>query len=440
MGKKKRRRHKKKIVVTSWFGFFVLLLGAAAITTYYFLSRNNNITKNENQNETLNGDDIGFEYVRPPIGAKFSFDSDNTKNFILSASHFDSPGTSNTEKPSDVSGQGQQEVGEAYNIDKVLDFFKKYFNTNNIIFSADTNIKQGNQNKSFNTEMLDKKGYSFLFLDDKNHASSLSNGLNKFANPYDKTIYSFDSFVVDNSYSDIEGVLKKNINNGFVVDTFKTISSTNNPGNVGWIEDESHLWAKPNNPQTEDEKLYNYAKYGISDHVPIGMNIKTIDTNESIRVGFWNVLNFSFTKKPISSSATKPSDNLSDTMISEAKKQSHARNIAKIVNNCNFDLISFVEINNNTSGENFNYFIKYLNSLDSTNNYSGFLSKPTSSTVASSGQIEQVAYIYNEDKLNLDTTTFPIFCNNNENAILYQFSLLNFYNLWNIKIIKNESN
>lgn len=446
MKKRQNRRRSKKSNTWSWFSIIILVLaGAGALTYYFIVNKNSSSTSNsgsgdsntENPDSDNSNNNINTGYVRPPIGAKFKTKTGN-KDLVVNFSHFDSPGASKGEQTSTVSGQGAQEVNEAYNIDNALDWFKKELNSENIFFMGDTNIKVNNQAKAFNTKALSEKGYSFLFNDDKAHATSLGSALNTFANPYDKVIYSLKDFSINNSYNDISSYVKSSVSNGFILDTYKTYNESNSP--QSWITHET-MWDKTTN--TKEQNLYNYIKYGVSDHVPVGLNIKD-DSNNDIRLGFWNVLNFSFTNKAIIDKSNITSSS-STTQISEAKKNAHARNIADIVYKANYDLIGFVEINNGTPSTNLQFFLDYLNKKNSsstTNNkqYSGFLTKPTNSPVASSGQIEQVAFIYNSNLLELDQLVYPRFYQSSDNAILdskvFNNMVININNLNNVRTKK----
>lgn len=407
--KQKRRRKKQQ----QWWIVLISLLCLAAIGagTYFYLSNNNKSYNDENTIVATNN-----EYVRPPIGAKFKL-KNSDKEFILNVSHFDSPGasSSNNELESSISGQGQQEINEAYNIDKVMDWFKENMKSQNIFFMGDTNIKLNNQNKAFNVLTLQEKGYSFLFNDTKDYASSLSTTYNTFANPYDKVIYSLNDFNIDNDYQDIASYVKPNLANGFMIDTYKTYRKDKTESN--WISYEN-LWNKEGN--TDTQNLYNYIKYGVSDNVPVGLDIQD-NQNNRVRLGFWNTLNFSLAEETIKSNYDISSN--TSIIISKAKKNAHARNIADIIYNANYDLIGFVEINNGTPNSNLQNFINYLNSKNTkskTNNkiYSGFLTKATNSSIASKGQIEQVAFIYNSNVLELDSTIYPRFYGDTAQAIL----------------------
>ncbi len=440
---KSKRRNKKK----TWASFLVsvILIGITAGVSYYFLSQKDKNISSENSNNDQNqntGSSSGikdFKYVRPPVGAQFI--TKEGKKIALVSSHFDSPGQSKNEDASDLSGQGAQEVKEANDIGLVLEEFKQYFGTSNIFFMADTNIKLNNQSNAFNQRFLTEKGYKFLFDDSKDYSTSLGSELDKYANPYDKIIYSLNSeeFSNRNSYSDITSLNRvKENQKGFIIDIYKTLKISNDDdandiSNGKWVTYEDNLWVKDN--YTQNDKLYNYIKYGISDHVPIGLNIS--NDSENVRLGFWNVLNFSFVNSDIK--PIWPKDKLtSDTDIKNAKRNAHARNIADIVYYANYDLISFVEINKGTKKDSLDYFLKYLNSKNSvakSNNkkYEGFLTKPTSSNVGSAGQSEQVAFIYNSNLLSLDNDIYPRFINQTTNAILTKANIVEFFT--NIKHI-----
>lgn len=417
----KKIRNKKQM----WIYIILLVLTGIGVGIYYLIDNkvlNVGNSSNDTSNNVNNNQPPTLEfsgYVRPPVGVEFSFKNDETKKFVSTYSHFDSPGVSKTEKAWSVDKtQGEQEVSEAKNIVNVLDYFKQYFNNENIFFMGDTNIKYKNQNAAFNETYLNQQGYNFLFEDDKNYSTSLSSTFNNFANPYDKIIYKLKDFYQSKNYDDLSSALVSNVDNGFLINTYKTLPTISNPaysGN-GWINvDEKQLWQTTDNKYDENDLFYRYVKYGISDHIPVGLNIKDNANNEA-RIGFWNVLNLSFTDSEIQSDSSKVET------PTKQKANAHTRNLADIIYNANFDLIGLVEINKNTPLKNFEYFIKYLNDKNKTKDngklYEGFLTINTNSSVASSGQTEQVAIIYNANLLKLNEVVYPKFYKSENNAIL----------------------
>lgn len=415
MAKKTKKKLKIQISISTFF--ILLFIGLIGFLIYFFFLKkdDSNIDDENNNNITTSA-----EYVRPPIGARFNINNSDD-NLVVCYSHFDSPGASSSEKNDpNITNQGEQEVKEAYNIGKVLDEFKIYFKTENIFFMGDTNIKINNQAKAFDVKGLKDSGYNFLFEDNPNYATSLSTTINKFSNPYDKIIYSLKDFSIDNSYTDIESVLKKDITNGFIINTYYTLSEFKNQNNeivkgANWVKTEKELFQDQNDSNKYNEiKLYQrYVQYGISDHLPVGLNIK----NEigSLRIGLWNVLNFSFLSTPINGNISD-----SSTPISDAKANAHARNLADIISKADFDLIGLIEINKNTSLNNFKNFLNYLNSISSNKKYAGILTKNSVSKIGSDGQIEQVAFIYDKNLLTYDNSYTSYFYgdNNKNDAIL----------------------
>lgn len=423
---KKKSKNSKYIYI---IGFCLVVFAGLAYGAYYVINNINNKNTSNSNNDSSNDGTSGnnnYKYVRSPYGAKFKI-NDSNQSFVLSSSHFDSPGVSSSknnslnekETTSSISGQGSQEVAEAQNIDKVLDNFKDYFQTNNIIFFADTNIKKGNQDKAFSS--LTNSSYSMLFKDNETYSTSLSSTINSFANPYDKIIYSFENnglSISDSSYDDIKSVIKPNYESktGFAINTFLTLPSSVMTNGVEWIDYSNKYYSDAKNP------VYNYVKYLASDHIPVGTNINyTNDSNvlSSIRVGGWNTLNFSLYNNDFSSYNV-----LENPTSSTTKKVVHEMNIAKIIYHAKYDLIALIEINKDTPQTNVNYFLNYLNSLDSNNSYNALLSNNTPAINQNSGQIEQVLFIYNNKKISLDDSIKPNFYNN------YSSTNLNISNLF----------
>lgn len=410
---KSNKNSKTKYI--SIFCISLILISAIGYGVYYYIS---NFKNNTNNTSSTMGDS-SHKYVRSPFGAKFKI-NDSSKTFVLTSSHFDSPGANSsinslneTETKSNISSQGSQEVLEAQNIPIVLNTFKKSFNSNNILFYGDTNIKKGNEAKAFST--LDKSGYSMLFKDNETYSTSLSSTLNSFANPYDKIIYSFnDGLSIVDNHDDIKNVIKQGYdhNTGFAINTFLTLPSTttDNSAGQGWIKYPKNFKVDKSNT----DPIYYYLKYLVSDHIPVGTEISYVDNNNStqyIRVGGWNTLNFSLYDKDFSSFDI---DSVTGSLTNDQKKQIHEINIGDIIYHAKYDLIALIEINKGTSQSQVTTFLNYLNKLssdDSNISYSGLLSSNTPAIKNDSGQIEQVLFIYNNKKLTLDKDINAAFFN-----------------------------
>ncbi|WP_412032564.1 MnuA family membrane nuclease [Malacoplasma muris] len=157
-------------------------------------------------NASVNDNGIDRDYVRAPFGSKFqTINNVNNKEFVVSFSHFDSPGSSQDSVDYGlIDGIGKQEYFEAQQIDKVIEEFRTLYNTNNVIFMGDTNIKTGKQNLAFNIQKLSSLNYKFAFDDNDYYNTSLAtvatvnkypnDQLKWYSNAYDKIIYRLDEF------------------------------------------------------------------------------------------------------------------------------------------------------------------------------------------------------------------------------------------------------
>ncbi|OYD26649.1 Endonuclease/Exonuclease/phosphatase family protein [Mycoplasma testudineum] len=139
--------------------------------------------------------EIDYIYARPPFGMKFQTIGNIVNDFTIIAGHLDSPGKYTGTNKSRVelattklSGQGNQEVEEALQLSEVAKWFDGIDGVNDeIIILGDTNIRQGNEAKAFET--LINEGYVNLFDDSKEDATTLSSKVGEYANPYDKIFY-----------------------------------------------------------------------------------------------------------------------------------------------------------------------------------------------------------------------------------------------------------
>lgn len=181
------------------------------------------------------------------------------------------------------------------------------------------------------------------------------------------------------------GIYKVNEDNGFIVDNYSLIDE-------GVLE----------NNHSEYATDYDYIRNLVSDHSPIGFDLKPYNDNQTdysynYRIGHWNTLNFSML-------SDKPTD----------KAKIHAENIAKMISYLEYDLIGLTEINKDTVKET--DFKKAKNFLDLVNNYVSkenkdkyqydlIVSKNTNSKTAKDGQVEQVAILYNTKKLKIDNNS-----------------------------------
>ncbi|MCF0217671.1 MAG: hypothetical protein HUJ42_01340 [Malacoplasma sp.] len=410
--------------------FALILLVGIGIGIYFYLNRDtnpNDNSTNQSQNPTTSVS-TSSGYVRSPYGAQFSINDAQDASFVVSYSHFDSPGVSTSlnslnevETKSDISGQGSQEVREANNISLVLDYFKNYFNNQNIIFMGDTNIQLGNQAKAFAS--LENTSYQMLFADNATYNTSFSTTFESFANPYDKFIYAIDNnqFSIAQSdssyYDDIKSVVRPNFANGFAIDSYLTLPSQTMSNGASWIDYNNSFYSG----EDENQLITNYLRYAVSDHLPVGFNLvykNLINVDSSIRVGGWNALNFNldtgdlaaFDFNQVAAKSTKSAND---------KRQLHAINLAKIIYNAKFDVIGLLEINKNQNETNLNYFLNYLNSLANNNNeiqYDAILSGNTPAINPNSSQVEEVMLIYNTKKLSILNSPSPAFYQTNDSS------------------------
>lgn len=355
----------------------VFLIIGGAFGWYFVFYKGQNQTTTLSQNTTTT-------YVRPPYGAKFIIKA-TKQSFVVTYSHFDAPGASQNEARSPLfSNQGTQEVKEAQALGDVLCGFQTYYQTQNIFFLGDTNIAYKNQ-KAFNLPT----NFHFLFDDLLTYATSLSQRLNHFANPYDKIIYHTTDLAFKNTHPDLTPVLQplKKDQKGFIINLFKTLppnTFANIPG-ANWIKNNTF---DISGRKQAYKNPFEYVRNNISDHLPIGFDL---DVTDNLRIGSWNVLHFGLTKQPIDPNNTH-------------YQNTKARNIADLIYYAKFDLIGLLEINANVTQADFAYFLAYLNSKKPHNkNYVGILSPPTQSAIARPRQIERVALVYNDAKLNLAT-------------------------------------
>mgnify|MGYP002507131466 CR=1 FL=1 len=422
----RKKTKKRKIFLSCGMLTFLMIVGIVSYGTYYFL------TNKKVDSETKNN----ISYVRSPFGASFKIKDSNNLSFISSFSHFDAPGVkeglnnlNKQEKESEIKNQGTQEIEEANNITLALDYFKTYFSSKNIFFMADTNIKLGNQSKVFHLG----QDYSMLFKDNEKYSTTLSNQVNKFSNPYDKIIYSFDNdlSISNTNYSDIKSVIKDDYDSktGFAINTYKTLPNSIYQNGQSWIDYSSKYYS---NKENNNENIHSYVKELVSDHLPVGTDLTYLNSSNiesTIRVGGWNIENFSM-----------PSHDLKKVNVSEGNASHvdvHAINVAKIISNAKYDLIGLLEINKNTSTNDLNNFLDYLNYLNVDDNgikkktYKAVLSDNTPSLSKNSAMIEQVLILYNSNVLELNNEKPTFFYNNNltnDNAFIFTKQLrLNFF-------------
>lgn len=157
-------------------------------------------------NPSINDYGINRDYVRAPFASKFKLTNAVTPyEFVASFSHFDSPGSSNDSVDQGTTNDiGKQEFFEAQQIGNVLEEFRTFYQTNNVIFMGDTNIKTGKQNLAFDVNNLTHLNYQFSFEDNQYYNTSLAtvatvqkypnNQLKWYSNAYDKIIYSLENF------------------------------------------------------------------------------------------------------------------------------------------------------------------------------------------------------------------------------------------------------
>lgn len=152
------------------------------------------------------------------------------------------------------------------------------------------------------------------------------------------------------------------------------------------------------NPSSDSDIAY--IRKRVSDHNLIGFDL-SVSNDSTYRIGHWNTLNFSLLK------TSDLSDKSSDRYL-------HALNIAKVINYFKFDIIGLTEINANTVKENdtsaATNFLNMVNdyvptSLKDKYQYDLIVSNNTKSITATSGQIEQVAILYNKVKVKNNETT-----------------------------------
>lgn len=146
------------------------------------------------------------------------------------------------------------------------------------------------------------------------------------------------------------------------------------------------------NPTTDSD--YSYIRKRVSDHNLIGFTLQ-LNNSLSYKIGHWNTMNFSLLNDKYLNNKT-------------SSQYLHADNIAKIINYFGFDVIGLTEINKDTVTSDDNSaatnFLNLVNSYIPQSKlqdyqYDMIVSKDTSSTTATDGQIEQVAILYNKKRL-----------------------------------------
>lgn len=403
-------------ILKSLFFIFISLAGLSGLLVAITYTNNS-------FNQSVDSSTKKLEYVRSPYATEFEIKNTNDLKLIYAMSHFDSVGISKNknslnenELESIVKDQGSQEIKEANNIVNVLNFFTEKFKNENIVFMADTNIKLGNESLAF--ENLIHSKYKMLFEDSEIYNTTLSSIItNKFINPYDKLIYFFDeNFCLTNqeSYNDIEKIIRPDFQNGFAINTYNTLNNKIIENGIGLINYFDDLY---------QDSPVGFVRNAISDHLPIGFDLNYLDiynTNQKLRVGGWNVLNFNLQTGDLFQANFNSEDN------EIFKKQLHAINIAKIISYSNFDLIGLLEINKCNSEKDLSNFLKYLNYLSNDEDiyYEAFLSENTPAINENSNQIEKILLIYNKNKVNInyknETFFYELF---NSNYLLFLNSI-----------------
>ncbi|VEU58828.1 MnuA family membrane nuclease [Mycoplasmopsis gallinacea] len=149
------------------------------------------------------GADKNTTYTRFPMINYFENKVNGAKVATIFA-HFDSPDSNSKNGESDVklpdnyqgvniskSGQGSQEVSEAFGLAQVFEFVKKYVDPETtIIFGGDTNIKPNNNAIFQHFEDINKYQTYYNSVDLEIYETSLgSSSSNPYANPYDKFLF-----------------------------------------------------------------------------------------------------------------------------------------------------------------------------------------------------------------------------------------------------------
>ncbi|UUM19629.1 MULTISPECIES: MnuA family membrane nuclease [unclassified Mycoplasma] len=224
-------------------------------------------------------------YVRPPFGAMFQIKG-TQRSFTTIFDHFDSPG----KKGDEVSfvdldyelpvgarlsrSIGSQEGAEAYNLDKVFDFFEQN-GAQNIIFGGDTNIPKNSSDIFAN---LITSGYLSGWNDDASASTSLKSPANirkfvkdgdydgAYSEPYDRMFYDSKSLVQEPKNHDL-----------FKYDIFKKYFENSEFKDYVNREYERIYRSKLNAGSKVDKSSNNIwfiLRNKVSDHLPVWLSVK----------------------------------------------------------------------------------------------------------------------------------------------------------------------
>lgn len=167
--------------------------------------------ENNSNNPYLIQEGKNLTWARPLAAVKFRTKDKIKNDFTLAIGHFDAPGVkaNRGETKDSESSQGSQEAGEARDLINVLnEIDKKDGKNNEIIFMADTNIREENAEKLFKSTLN-----SYRSLLKQNDRTTLSAKFGSYANSYDKIFYKGDLATKNAQKFDIFSIFKKNIVN-----------------------------------------------------------------------------------------------------------------------------------------------------------------------------------------------------------------------------------
>ncbi|WP_215772302.1 endonuclease/exonuclease/phosphatase family protein [Mesomycoplasma hyorhinis] len=134
------------------------------------------------------------DFARPPVAAKFKL-KNTEEEFVVVASHFDSPGVNNNptakgKEEGEVdntkfdSRNGSQELSEANHMLEAMNWFENKTNTQNQFFMADTNIKEKSNDNAFEHLLTQYK-----LLISKTNKTTLGENFDTYSSSYDKIFF-----------------------------------------------------------------------------------------------------------------------------------------------------------------------------------------------------------------------------------------------------------
>ncbi|WP_129725704.1 MnuA family membrane nuclease [Mycoplasmopsis citelli] len=224
-------------------------------------------------------------YVRPPFGVMFKVNG-TRKAFTTIFDHFDSPGRKEGEVsfadlnytyPSNLRFTrkiGSQEGAEAFNLDKVFDYFKQN-GAKNIVFGADTNIPANSSDIFVN---LVTNGYLSGWEDQYSASTSLKSSKSikdavldgeydlAYAEPYDRMFYDGNNFVQDPQNRD-----------WFKFDIFKNYMENSEFKNYVDSEYQRIFRKRLNTGENLDKNsnsIWFALRNNVSDHLPVWLSLR----------------------------------------------------------------------------------------------------------------------------------------------------------------------